>query len=144
MDQINQSSEMYNVDHLLDRAYNSFTLDKGRIKPSPPKFEKKNKKTYIHNFKEICDAIHHDPEDIKRFISRELRMESSFKKNGALKINGMVTTAVVIEDHIANYIREYVMCKSCKSCKTEIQKVDRISYLVCNACKAKRAFTKNF
>lgn len=142
MDQ-NKKPDTYDIDYLLDRVYSSFTLDKGRIKPPPPIFEKKDRKSYVHNFMDICKAIHQDPEDVRRYISRELRMETSFKETGSLKIDGTATTAVIIEDHLANYIREYVMCKSCKSCKTETQKIDRVVYLVCNACKAKRAFTKN-
>jgi translation initiation factor 2 subunit 2 len=147
MSQSNQAilqNDINDIDYLLDRAYNSFTLDKGRIKPPPPIFEKKDKKSYIHNFIDICKAIHQEPEDVKRFLSRELRMEMSFKENGSLKIDSTATTVVAIEDHIVNYIREYVMCKSCKSCKTEQQRIDRITYLICNACKSKRAFTKNF
>ena len=35
------NNTVYDIEMLLDRAYGSFTLDKGRIRPERPKIEKK-------------------------------------------------------------------------------------------------------
>lgn len=132
----------YNTEDLLDRAYRSFILDTGRIKLVKPMFEKKDRKSYIHNFSEVCKSIGRDQEEVKRFLSRELQMESSFKENGSLKIDAIVRSAGMIEKILQNYVIEFVMCKSCKSCKTTTTREDRITFLVCNACKAKVAIHK--
>jgi translation initiation factor 2 subunit 2 len=129
----------YKVSELLDRAYGSLNIDKGKITLAHPVFEKKDRKSYVHNFKEICESIDRDPEEVRQFLSRELQMETSFKENESLKIDQTVRSVDQIESILIRYVKDHVMCKSCRSCKTVVEKVDRIHYLKCNACKSRVA-----
>lgn len=133
----------YDLDFLINRAYRSFNLDRGKIKLVTPIFEKKDRKSYIHNFQEVCKSINRSPDEIRVYIGKEVNKETSIKEDGSLKIDGMPKSAGVIEGCIKNYVINYVMCKACKSCKTKIQKIDRITYLICDACKSQRAFGKD-
>lgn len=135
---------IYDIDALLDRAYSSFIVDKSRTKITPPNFAKKDRKSYIYNFLDVCKSIDRDPEEVKKFLSRELNMETSFKEDGALKIDAIVRNAGIIEKLITNYIKDFVQCKACLSCKTTTQRVDRLTYLVCKACGARVTITKDF
>ena len=133
---------IYDINFLLDRAYESFTLDRGKIKLVEPKFDKKDRKSYVHNFQEVCQSMNRTPEQIKAFFEKELNMKTSIKEDGSLKIDGMPKTQSVIEKIIKDYVINYIMCKSCKSCKTQVQKIDRITYLVCDVCKSSRSIEK--
>lgn len=129
----------YDVDNLLDRAYASFSLDKSRTKIVPPVFAKKDRKSYVHNFLDVCKSINRDSEEVRKYLGRELNMETSLKENEShsLKINGIVKTSSIVENIIYKYVVDHVQCKSCKSCKTENQRVDRLTYLVCKTCGAR-------
>jgi len=136
-------TNIYDVDDLLDRAYNSFSLDRSRTKIVPPVFAKKDRKSYVHNFLDVCKSINRDPEEVRKFLSKELNMDTSFKDNESksLKINAIVRTGSIIENIIYKYVVDHVQCKSCKSCKTVNERVDRLTYLVCNTCKARVTIT---
>lgn len=142
---IQTSEHHYSIDYLLNRAYDSFNLDKGKIKLVKPIFEKKNdRKCYVNNFTEICNAINRDPDDIRQYISKEIHMETSIKENGVLKIDGTAKNynGETIARLIKNYIINFIMCKSCNSCKTTTKKIDRITYLICEVCRSKKAFDR--
>jgi translation initiation factor 2 subunit 2 len=136
--------DSYNVDDLLDRVYSSISIDKKRTKIVQPIFAKKDRKSYIHNFMDVCKSINRDPEEVRRYLSRELNMETSFKENNSLKINAIVRNGSTIDKIIYKYVVDYVQCKSCTSCKTETQRVDRLTYLVCKTCGARVTITKDF
>jgi translation initiation factor 2 beta subunit (eIF-2beta)/eIF-5 len=130
--------DIYDIEYLLDRAYGSFSLDKSKIKIVMPVFAKKDRKSYIYNFQEVCRSINRSPDDVRIYLGKELNMDTSIKENGTLKIDGMPKTAGIIEKFIKEYVIDYVMCKACKSCKTNVKKVDRINFLVCETCKSKQ------
>jgi translation initiation factor 2 beta subunit (eIF-2beta)/eIF-5 len=132
----------YDKEFLLDRAYNSFSLDKKRMSFAQPEFETKDRKSYIHNFKKLCQSLNRDPEEIRTYIGKELQMDTSIKENGALKIDAIVKPANRIEGILRDFIKDNVMCQSCKSCKTITKKIDRLTYMICDVCKSKRAISK--
>lgn len=132
----------YSIDMLLDRAFGSLTINKEKIKLVMPVFEKKDRKSYIHNFQDVCRSINRTPDEVRTYLGKELNMDTSIKEDGSLKIDGMPKTVGVIEKFIKEYVISHIMCKACKSCKTTVQKVERINFLVCDACKSKRAMEK--
>lgn len=140
--ELNEIDYMYDVNSLLDRAYNSFVLDRKKLKLVPPNIEKKDRKTYIHNFTDICNSINRNVDDIRIFIGKELSVDTSIKENGALKIDTIIKSSNIIENVIKKYIIDHVMCKLCKSCRTKTHKIDRILYLECETCKSKCAIEK--
>lgn len=132
----------YDIDYLLDRAYGSFTINRGNNKLIRPIFEKKDKKSYIHNFPDVCKSLNRTPEEVKIYLAKELNMDTSIKEDGSLKIDGMPGTAVRVEKIIKQYVIDHIMCKFCKSQLTHIRKDDRISFLDCDTCKSSYAIKK--
>lgn len=132
----------YEMKFMLDRAFGSLHIDKGKIKLVMPIFEKKDRKSYIHNFQEVCKSINRSPDEIRTYLGKELNMDTSIKEGGGLKIDGMPKTVGMIEKFIKEYVVTYIMCKMCKSCKTQVVREGRISFLVCDTCKSKRAIEK--
>jgi translation initiation factor 2 beta subunit (eIF-2beta)/eIF-5 len=139
---VNNVKDVYDIDWLLDRAYSTINTSNKNVKLPQPKIEKKDRKTYFHNFNNICKILDRDPEIVRIYMARELQLAITVKENGSLKINGMRgITPASIEKLLRGYITQRVMCASCKSCKTTEQKIDRVTYLLCNICKSKRAFS---
>jgi len=136
------STQDYSLDYLLDRAYKSFSLNKEKLKLVVPILERKDKKSYISNFQDVCRSIGRDPNDIKVYISREFQMDTSIKETGCLKMDGLIKSVGIIESVFKGYVIDFVMCKSCKSCNTHNEKLDRVTYLICDTCKSKRAIDK--
>jgi hypothetical protein len=50
-------TKVYDIEYLLDRAYNSFTIQKGCVKLVKPDIQNKNRKSYILNFNDVCLSI---------------------------------------------------------------------------------------
>lgn len=131
----------YDIEYLLDKAYNSFTLNKGKIKLVRPIIENKDRKSYIVNFKTVCNSINRKSDTVQSFLQKELQIDTSIKDDGRLKIDKTLKKTL-IEGHFKNYIIEHVMCKSCKSIKTHNEKNGRIEYLICDMCKCKIAINR--
>ncbi|VBB17804.1 translation initiation factor 2 subunit beta [Yasminevirus sp. GU-2018] len=142
-DAVDEDFDIYDSNALVDRAYSLFTLDKSTVRLVRPVIEKKDRKTYIHNFTEVCKSIGRNQDEIQQFLGRELQMATSVKENGSLKIDAIVRATGSIENILRTYVTEYVMCKACKSCKTKTVKEDRITFLECTACKSKSALSKS-
>lgn len=130
----------YDIDYLLNRAYKSIDTTNKNIKLQRPKIEKKDRKTYITNFNDICKCLNRTCDNVKLFLTNELQLSTSVKEDGRLKIDGMKgITQQRIESLMQGYITKYVMCRACKSCKTIEQKINRVDYLMCDTCKSKYA-----
>jgi translation initiation factor 2 subunit 2 len=135
----------YNLEYLLDRAYDMFKPDRKKFKFVEPELEKKDRKAYITNFQDVCNSMKRDPDEIRMFIGKELNMDTSIKKDGNLKIDGTSKnlTVELLKKFLGEYINNNIMCQACKSFKTTMQKVDRITFLVCDICKSKKAIAKH-
>ena len=130
--------KLYDIEYLLDRAYNSFTVQKGKVRLVKPDIQNKDRKSYIINFTDFCISINRSTLIVQKHIERGLQIPTSIKENGSLKIDKAIKS-ITIQNAIKNYIEDHIMCKTCKSVKTVIEKQDRIDYLICNTCKCKIA-----
>lgn len=126
----------YDIEELLDRSYDSFTINKGKIRLERPQIENKDRKTYILNFDLLCNSLNRDARHVEAYLTKELAIATSRKEGGKLKIDKVVRKPLV-EGHIKDYIKEYIQCKSCKSIKTHMIKENRINYMVCDTCHCK-------
>jgi len=93
-------------------------------------------KTMIYNFSKICDLIDRDINHVKKFLDRELAT------NGVIQDQSVVFVGRfrrdVLGGKLDKYMKEFVFCKECNKPDTKIEKEDRISFLKCSACGAKR------
>lgn len=142
----------YDINYLIDKLYveldqqrqkNQKNQKSQRLIIEKPIVSSANKKTYITNFKNICDILKRDENGIIKFFENELRTNISVDINGCLVINGAGVgfKQQGIENILNSYITQYVMCKECKSCDTGLNKENRILFITCKKCLSKKAIT---
>jgi len=142
---------MYTQDELLTRFYETFEQVTSKKKNSlvMPQIERKNRKTMIVNFAEICKSFGRSQEQVRAFIEKELRPEMSILGESdttvGVSISGDGTLVIagtypppIIQTTCLNFVKKFVLCSSCKSTDTSIVKENKITYMSCNFCRAKK------
>lgn len=122
----------YDYKFLLERAYGLMKIDKTKISVKPPIIEIRNKKTFIVNFQDFCEAINRNVDDVRKYLESEIQLTTSIIKTGELKIDGMSKHEYC--KILQNYVKQNVVCKTCKSIKTTVKKVNKVIYRVCETC----------
>lgn len=93
-------------------------------------------KTIIKNFFEITSSIRRDAADLAKYFFKELATP------GSVQGDALVLQAKIPKDSLqkkfADYLREYVYCKVCGEPDTKLSKENRFTFMVCEACGAKR------
>lgn len=133
----------YDIDYLINRAYSEITKLKQKTKSAfiKPEIISHNRKTYITNFIKFCESIDRDSNIVKKYLEKELSVQTSIvgesnltdEKSG-LKIDVQLKATNVL-NVISSFMKEYVLCKNCKG-STKIEKRDKITYNVCSNCKS--------
>jgi translation initiation factor 2 subunit 2 len=136
------------TNYFIDRAYNKLKIINNSNNKKifiKPEILTHNRKTYIVNFIKYCDSINRDKEIVKKFLEKDMGALSSIISDNCfdedtigLKFTTIFKTQIVMNS-ITNYMKEYVLCKLCKSGNTDIKKIEKISYICCNNCKANNA-----
>lgn len=112
---------------------------KARISMKPPEvFREGTKKVVLTNFQQICTAVHRTSEHVLSFLLAELGTNGSLDGSGRLVIKGRFPPKA-IEVIVRRYIVEYVICKVCKSSETILTKENRLYFMQCEHCGARRS-----
>ena len=93
-------------------------------------------RTVISNFLQIANALGREPEDMLKFVLRELATPGEIKKSGSVIIGSKVP-ASRINEKIKQYANSYVFCYECGKPDTKIEKEGNLSYIKCTACGAR-------
>ncbi len=93
--------------------------------------------TILSNFIQIADYLNRKPEHLLKYILKELATPGELKKTGSVIIRSKVPSSR-INEKIQAYTKEFVLCKECGKPDTELIKEDRITFLRCLACGARR------
>jgi len=131
----------YTLDELLNRAYTELEAKKvltNKLSIPPPEVGCVNKRTIVGNFSTICTKINRSTSEVQSFFNDELSCKSSIDAKGELILGGIFRQKG-IENILSSYIKQYVQCKECKAMNTEHVKEDRILFIKCNICLAKKA-----
>ncbi len=92
--------------------------------------------TIFRNFIDITDKIRREPQHLLQYLLKELGTP------GDLEGRRVVFKAKIapqrIDEKIRDYTETYVICSECGRPDTHIEKEDRMSILVCEACGARR------
>lgn len=134
--------EYYSNNFLIDRLYielSNYQNFSKKLILDKPEISSANKKTYVGNFKGICNKLNRKVNDVQDYFAKELATTVSLNQDGALVITGVFKQVGIIKI-LNTYIKNYVTCKECNSCDTEIIKENRIAFLKCNKCLSKKAF----
>ena len=125
---------------LLGEAYDNVKEVKGsgeRFKMIDVKVEITGNKTVISNFSQISSHIRRKPENLSKFLSKELA--SSCKLDGdRLILNRKISSQKVIEK-VNLYVSKFVICHECKKPDTELLREGGLSFMHCLACGAKHS-----
>jgi translation initiation factor 2 subunit 2 len=128
---------------MLNQAYEKIKPVESKIdRFEIPKVEGhvEGNKTIITNFKQICSYMRRDTEHVLKFLLKELAAPGSMR--GDRLILTRKISSGLINEKINLYAQTYVICKECKKPDTEILREDRLMFLHCLACGAKKSIVK--
>lgn len=128
----------FDYKELLKRARSQLPpdiLERKRFEVPKPRSITIGMKTFIRNFKDICDALNRDPQHLLRYLSREMATAGTLSGSRAV-FQGRFRYDT-IERLVQHYTVVFVTCPVCKRPDTKIVKEKRLSFMVCEACGAK-------
>ena len=126
-DTINDNSQLFgNIKNHIDK----------------PDVKYENRKTFWYNYGNNCSQINRTLDQLKKFIEKEMAVETSINDKSNLILRGKYNFPMIANTY-KKYILNYVKCSTCKSMMTEIVRnsSNRLDYLKClnpkcNTCKA--------
>ena len=125
-------------EQLLEKAYKEVKpIETGeRFEVPKVKGHVEGTKTIITNFSQICDTLRRDKGHVTKFLYKELATPGVI--DGERLILNRKLTSVKINEKIAAYANEFVICSECKKPDTELIKENRLMFIKCLACGAKK------
>ncbi|KOO25406.1 eukaryotic translation initiation factor 2 beta subunit [Chrysochromulina tobinii] len=138
----------YKYEELLDRMYSllhannpELAGDRKRFLIKPPQVVREgSKRVVLTNFGEICETLNRSMDHVYSFMLAEMGTTGSIDASSRMVIKGRFPPKA-IEQIIRRYVGEYVSCSSCKSPATALQKQNRLYFMQCNNCGARRSVT---
>ncbi|MGD9275579.1 MAG: translation initiation factor IF-2 subunit beta [Candidatus Pacearchaeota archaeon] len=127
-------------EQLLDEAYKKVkqvntNSDRFEIPRIEGHFE--GKKTVLTNFLAIASHLRRKPGHFQKFILKELAASGQIE--GERLVLNIKVPSAKINQKIADYAKEFVICRECGKPDTEIKKEDRLNFVHCLACGAKHS-----
>jgi len=95
-------------------------------------------KTFLRNFAEFPKILRRDPEKVLQYLSKEFAVPAERIGDKAMFIGKRDPDDFTRLFQI--YVKDYLECPTCKSPDTKIVKENRITFLICEACGAKKSF----
>ncbi len=138
-----ETTNQEDYEKLLNKAYETIKPVESKIdRFEIPKVEGhiEGNKTIITNFKQICNYLRRDLDHVLKFLLKELAAPGSMR--GDRLILTRKISSSLINEKINQYAQTYVLCKECKKPDTEILREDRLMFLHCLACGAKKSIVK--
>lgn len=108
---------------------------KDRFNLAEPLAEVSGQKTIVSNFFEVCGSMRRDPNDVFKFLLKELATKGNIE--GQKAVFQGVFTAEQIKVKIDIFVKANVMCPMCKRPDTYILKEKNESFIRCEVCGAK-------
>lgn len=93
-------------------------------------------KTVISNINEITEIIRRSAEHLLKFLLKELAAPGELKRN--LLIIGTKISASRVNEKLNEYVNKFVICPECKKPDTKLKKEGGFTFIICQACGAKR------
>ena len=92
-------------------------------------------RTILRNFTDFAKRMRRDPEKVIQYLSKEFATPAERSGEKAIFVGRREPHDFVSLLQI--YVKDYLECPTCKSPDTRIERENRISFLVCEACGAK-------
>jgi translation initiation factor 2 subunit 2 len=126
-----------NYEEMLERALAQLpkkTIKSRRFTIPEPECLIVGNRTFLNNFKSICDMLNRNPRHLLKFLLRELATAGSASGQRAV-FQGRFDRAI-IKNLCDQYVKEFVLCPICHRPDTKIEKRKRFTFLICEACGA--------
>ncbi|MBR9679200.1 MAG: translation initiation factor IF-2 subunit beta [Nanoarchaeota archaeon] len=117
--------------HLPERVF-----EKSRFEIPRTQSFIEGKKTVFTNFGKIASYISRDESHFCKFLTKELGT-GGVMESGKLVLVGKFSN-FLLNEKVNKYIKAFVTCKECGKQDTLLSKEDRVWFLKCEACGAKR------
>ena len=92
-------------------------------------------RTFFRNFAEFPKILRRDPDKVLQYLSKEFAAPAQLAGDKAVFVGKRdphdFTTL------LNRYVKEYLECPTCQSPDTRVEKSNRLTFLVCEACGAK-------
>ena len=92
-------------------------------------------RTIVHNFADVADRLNRDPLHILKYLAKEMATAGSFE-GGKGYFQGKFSRET-INRLVGAYSNRFVICPVCHRPDTRVERRDRLSFLVCEACGAR-------
>lgn len=92
-------------------------------------------RTVLRNFMDFPKVLRRDADKVLQYLSKEFATPAERSGEKAIFVGRREPQDFVNLFQI--YIKDYLECPTCKSPDTKIERQNRISFLVCEACGAK-------
>ena len=112
------------------------SVSKERFEVPKVKGHIEGNKTIISNFSEMASSLRREAEHLLKYLQRELATPASI--DGPRLMLGRKISAAQINQRIQQYARDFVLCSECGKPDTIIVKEDRVLFLRCTVCGAKK------
>ncbi|MCY3853790.1 MAG: translation initiation factor IF-2 [Thaumarchaeota archaeon] len=99
-------------------------------------------KTFLRNFVEFPKILRRDPNKILQYLSKEFAVPAERIGDQAMFAGKRDPDDFTRLFQL--YVKDYVECQTCKSPDTKIEKENRISFLICEACGAKSTIKSKY
>ena len=126
-----------NYEELLKKAIQNLpTRTESRFEIPAAAVSVGKKQTIIKNFIDISKTLRRAPQDIAKYLFKELATGGSVRGT-ELVLQSKIPTSL-INQRIREYVKDFVICKERGKPDTALQKIDNYIFIKCEACGAKR------
>lgn len=135
-----------NYESLLKRLQNK-TIDQkkgsgSRIELPAPQIMWVGNKTMFRNFMDFPKVMRRDPEKLLLYLAKEFGSSAYIAGEKGIFIGKKEPSAFM--SLFERYMKEYIMCPVCNSPDTKVERVKRLSFLLCEACGARSPLKGEF
>ncbi len=123
---------------LLDRALSGITK-KGtsgeRFELPVAQVQVIGARTIVVNFADVVDRLNRDPHHVLKYLAKEMATAGSYE-GGRGYFQGKFSRET-INRLVGVYSNRFVICPVCHRPDTRVERKERLSFLVCEACGAR-------
>ena len=123
------------LERLQAKTVNQTKKSVSRIELPAPQVMWVGNKTISRNFTDFPKVFRRDPEKVLLYIAKEFGSAAYIAGEKGIFVGKKEPSAFM--SLFERYMKDYVMCPVCNSPDTKIERVKRLSFLVCEACGAR-------
>jgi len=133
---------MEKYEELLETAYKKLPSEAGkaeavRLEIPEIKGSLSGNKTIISNLDQIAKVLRRNIDHVFKFLLRELATTGIMKGSEAIFIGKFRPD--VMNEKLAKYAKEFVLCYQCGKPDTHLEKAASATLLICEACGARES-----